>query len=192
MCISRSLGFVAGPAWSPWSAHLPATVSRRGPRPIGPGDGTTPGALLQVAEMLVGAVLAERMTNGRSLQSGETEFAQDVLRELISRIFCLAKPPPGDPMTTAALYSLPWFGDRRQTFPARSRRSVYTIEFSALRAIRQGHSSRFPYPPLTRSCQPAGGSCCRRHRLSEFAPRVRSLVRRFRPNGHHHSPTLRP
>ena len=25
--------------------HLPATVSRRGPRPIGPGGGTTPGAL---------------------------------------------------------------------------------------------------------------------------------------------------
>ena len=28
-----------------WSHHLPATVSRRGPRPIGPSGGTTPGAL---------------------------------------------------------------------------------------------------------------------------------------------------
>ena len=53
--------FVAGPAWSPWSAPSTSNcLPQRGPRPIGPGGGTTPGALLQVAEMLVGAVLAER------------------------------------------------------------------------------------------------------------------------------------
>ena len=41
---------VEGPAWPPRTFshgphHLPATVSRRGPRPIGPSGGTTPGAL---------------------------------------------------------------------------------------------------------------------------------------------------
>ena len=40
--------------------HLPVTFSRRDPRPIGPSDGTTPGALLQVAELPVGAALAEQ------------------------------------------------------------------------------------------------------------------------------------
>ena len=41
---------VPNPAWPPRAFshgphHLPATVSRRGPRPIGPNGGTTPGAL---------------------------------------------------------------------------------------------------------------------------------------------------
>ena len=41
---------VPNPAWLPrafshGAHHLPATVSRRGPRPIGPSGGTTPGAL---------------------------------------------------------------------------------------------------------------------------------------------------
>ena len=41
---------VEGPAWPPRTFshgphHLPATVSRRGPRPTGPSGGTTPGAL---------------------------------------------------------------------------------------------------------------------------------------------------
>ena len=41
---------VPNPAWPPRTFshgphHLPATVSRRGPRPIGPSGGTTPGAL---------------------------------------------------------------------------------------------------------------------------------------------------
>ena len=41
---------VPNPAWPPrtfshGAHHLPATVSRRGPRPIGPSGGTTPGAL---------------------------------------------------------------------------------------------------------------------------------------------------
>ena len=35
--------------------HLPATVSRRGPRPTGPSGGTTPGAFSQVAELLADA-----------------------------------------------------------------------------------------------------------------------------------------
>ena len=35
--------------------HLPATVSRRGPRPTRPSGGTTPGVFPQVAELLAGA-----------------------------------------------------------------------------------------------------------------------------------------
>ena len=51
---------VPNPAWPPRTFshgphHLPATVSCRGPRPIGPSGGTTPGAFAQVAELLADA-----------------------------------------------------------------------------------------------------------------------------------------
>ena len=47
---ARPPELVEGPAWPPrtfshGAHHLPATVSRRGPRPIGSGGGTTPGGL---------------------------------------------------------------------------------------------------------------------------------------------------